>query len=229
MTGAENPQPGQFLTIRVSDGPSPLLRRPFAYSHVDPADKTAGVIYKVRGAATRALSGKLPGDDLDIIGTLGNSFVDPPNGSKAILLAGGIGLGPMLLFARTLRNSGKDYEFVYGCRSEEEIPDLDDLDTIDYRICTDDGSRGFRGTAVDLASASHGPAVLYACGPTAMLKACHDLAVDRKWACWVSLEQTMGCAMGACMGCVVKTVTPAGFARVCQEGPVFESRVIEWT
>ena len=227
--GSATPRPGQFLTVRVSDGPWPLLRRPFAFSHIDLSEGSAGIIYKVRGNASRALSQKRPGEDIDIIGSLGNSFPDPPPDRKSVLLAGGIGLGPMLFFASALREAGRDFLFFYGCQSESEIPVLDDFTILGAELCTDDGSRGFCGTTVDRAAPLQGAMALYGCGPTGMLKACHELAVERHWPCWVSLEQTMGCAMGACMGCVVKTVKAPGYVRVCQDGPIFDSRVIEWS
>ncbi len=99
-------------------------------------------------------------------------------------------------------------------------------------ICTDDGSVGFKGTVIDCLEQLIDPdplkTELYACGPIPMLKAAAGYALGRKMRCWVSMEQIMGCAMGACMGCVIKTVKSPGYARVCLEGPVFDSAEILW-
>ena len=84
-------------------------------------------------------------------------------------------------------------------------------------------------TVLDLAFTLNGMFEVYGCGPTDMLKGCHHFASDREMTCWVSMEQTMGCGMGACMGCVVRTVGTTGYARTCKEGPIFESREIRWT
>ena len=116
------PQPGQFLTLRVSALPYPLLRRPFAFSHFDPVRQTASIVVKKRGNATDILSRKKPGETVDVIGPLGNSFKDPEAGRSALLLAGGIGLGPMLFFASYLEERNQSYSLVFGCRSDNAIP-----------------------------------------------------------------------------------------------------------
>ncbi len=98
---------------------------------------------------------------------------------------------------------------------------------------TDDGSRGFHGTVIDyLLDAGIGtktPALLYGCGPDPMLQALAAFSEERRLSIWVSMEQTMGCAVGACMGCAIPVHGPARFARVCTEGPVFDGREIVWT
>jgi len=134
------------------------------------------------------------------------------------------------------------HTLVFGCRSTDELPACKDLAELGAVFCTDDGSRGFRGTVADYLESGnletekpeqHGePAAqleLYACGPTPMLAAVARLAEQRQTPCWVSMEQTLGCSMGACMGCVIRTTHPSGYARVCTEGPVFSSREIRWT
>ena len=228
-THQENPLPGQFLTIRVTEHPFPLLRRPFAFSQHDQKAKTAGIIYKVRGTATEELSQRREGDRIDVIGPLGTSFPQPPPGRRALVLAGGIGLGPMLFLVRQLKRDGCDAVFLYGCSSKGDIPRLADFGSLGACLCTDDGTHGYHGTVLDLANTLTGAFEVYGCGPTGMLKECHRFAVDRDLSCWVSMEQIMGCAMGACMGCVIRIHRKPGFARVCSEGPIFSSREILWT
>ncbi len=254
---SHQPLPGQFLTIRVSDLPFPLLRRPFAFSRSDAGGQSISIIVKIRGTATDILSRKKPGKTLDIIGPLGNSFKDPDADRRPILVAGGIGLGPMLFYGAGLRQKGIAATFVFGSRTSASIPGCEQFDSLDAVLCTDDGSTGFHGTTADYlesllgagptGTGPTGPGTdstgtgtsstgigtdsfeLYCCGPLPMLRAISLLAHSRKIPCWVSMEQTMGCSMGACMGCVIKTRRDPGFARVCTEGPIFDSRELVWT
>ena len=230
---SHQPLPGQFLTIRVSDLPFPLLRRPFAFSRSDAGGQSISIIVKIRGIATDILSRKRAGETLDIIGPLGNSFKDPDPGRRPILVAGGIGLGPMLFYGSRLRQKGIAATFVFGSRTTDSIPDCEELDSLQAVLCTDDGSTGFHGTTADylesLLENRSGSFELYCCGPLPMLRTISLLASSKKIPCWVSMEQIMGCSMGACMGCVIKTRGEPGFARVCTDGPIFDSRELVWT
>lgn len=231
-TQSPPPLPGQFVSIRISDATAPLLRRPFAFSNVDPKAGTASIIYQTRGAATELLAGKGAGESLDVIGPLGKPFPQPEEKGICVLVAGGIGLGPMLFLAKHLRERRREVLFVYGCASEALVPRSESFRRANAVVCTDDGSVGFHGTNVaylrTLPETRFAGATMYACGPTPMMKACHELAGERGVPCYVSMEQVMACGVGACMGCVVKTTSGSGFARVCKEGPVFDSREIVW-
>ena len=231
-TAVDEPQPGQFVTIRVADTTAPLLRRPFALSDFDPKAGTASIIFQRRGPATELLAGKAVGDELDAIGPLGRPFPSPVGKGACILAAGGIGLGPMLLLAKRLRAQRREVLFVYGCARESMVPHMDSFRRANAVVCTDDGSAGFHGTNVDylrtLSESRFADATMYACGPNPMMKACHELASARGVPCFVSMEQVMACGVGACMGCVIRTKTPSGYARVCTEGPVFESGLVVW-
>jgi dihydroorotate dehydrogenase electron transfer subunit len=225
------PLPGQFLTIRVSGLPFPLLRRPFAFSHCD--GENVSIIVKKRGTATDILSRKSAGETLDVIGPLGNSFGDPDSDRRPVLVAGGIGLGPMLFFATSLHSRGIKSAFIFGSRTAGSIPRCEEFKSLSAVLCTDDGSAGFHGTTVDylrsLSDLEWKRTELYCCGPLPMLKAASLFAQSKKIPCWVSMEQTMGCSMGACMGCVIKVRYEPGYARVCKEGPIFDSRDVVWT
>ncbi len=225
------PLPGQFLTFRIGATSVPLLRRPFAFSAFNRKDCSAGIIYIVRGTATKLLSRMKPGDRLDTIGPLGTPFPELTAEHRAICAAGGIGIGPILYLCSHLRRNGKDPLLVVGARTSEALPETAVFNGISPVYCTDDGSRGFHGTVVDylnkLQPAAGSP--LCCCGPDAMLEACSMLAAEGGLECWVSLEQTMGCAVGACMGCVIRIRGKEQFARVCTEGPVFKSDEVVWT
>jgi dihydroorotate dehydrogenase electron transfer subunit len=227
---AGDPLPGQFCTIRVSESTTPLLRRPFAFSGY--GDNIASIIYQKRGPATEILASRVRGEEIDVIGPLGNTFSSDLQTQKHILVAGGIGLGPMAFWARELRRLKAEVRFIFGCRSAEFVPDLQKLAVDNADICTNDGSTGYKGTTLDflkkLGGELEGMSVMYCCGPTPMLKGCSSFAEERGIPCFVSLEQIMACGVGACMGCVVKVKKEPGYARVCKEGPIFDSRQILW-
>ncbi len=228
----ETPLPGQFLTIRIQDSAIPLLRRPFALSAFKGG--SASIIYQIRGRGTSILSTLPEGSPLDILSPLGNSFSMPEKGETALLVAGGIGLGPILYLARELDRQGRSPLLVFGCRNSSLIPALPALENGRIQFCTDDGSEGYHGTSVGylrtLDASRLNKARLYACGPHPMLKACHDLALTLGIPCETAMEEMMACGVGACMGCAVELDDPVQkYARVCKDGPVFQSRDIKWT
>jgi len=230
---ASVPAPGQFLTVRVGGGTVPLLRRPFAFAGFDAASSSVSVIYQKRGPATELLAAARPGGaGLDVIGPLGAPFVIDTNQQKRIIVAGGVGLGPMLFLASVLKARGVGASFIFGCRNQSFIPSIKKFTDVDPHICTDDGGVGFRGTVADYISANmlsdiNVDATLYACGPLPMLKSVNKIARDRGARCVVSLEAVTACGVGACMGCVVPVVG-GGYARVCREGPVFDGGEVLW-
>lgn len=226
---AGEPLPGQFLTIRVSDSSTPLLRRPFAISNITGED--ASIIYQKRGVSTEILSGKQPGDTIDVIAPLGKPFSLPPKGDRALLVAGGIGLGPILFLSSVLRKRGYESKFIFGCRTKTLIPECESFDLEKPQICTDDGSAGFNGNVREylesikkkIASGT----IIYCCGPGPMLRSCGEFASNEGLRCQVSVEQIMACGVGACMGCAVKVKGGSGYLRACKDGPVFNSTEIE--
>jgi dihydroorotate dehydrogenase electron transfer subunit len=223
------PEPGQFFTIRVSKDFVPLLRRPFAFAGFDESAKIASVIYQKRGRGTEILSEMEPGGKIDIVGPLGNTFPVSDNQGKTIAVAGGIGLGPILFLVSHLKKRGIETEFIFGCRSGSLIPNADSFKNADPKICTDDGTAGFKGNVVQYISANmqpDGKTVLYGCGPEMMLESMSKLAQSTGAKAWVSLEAIMACGVGACMGCAVPATN--GYPRVCKEGPVFDGKDILW-
>ena len=170
---------------------------------------------------------------IEVLSPLGNSFTVPEKGAAPLLVAGGIGLGPILYLARDLDEKGYAPQLVFGCRTKELLPDLPALTNGRIHYCTDDGSAGFKGTAVDFLRSldwdSLTTPALYSCGPMGMLKACHELAEEKGIFSETAMEQMMACGVGACMGCAIEVNGPEKYARVCKEGPVFDSRRIKWT
>jgi dihydroorotate dehydrogenase electron transfer subunit len=227
------PLPGQFLELRCADSTTPLLRRPFAFSAYDRQRKTASFIYEVRGIGTELIAKKRPGDSIDTIAPLGNGFASAEKGTFHILVSGGVGLGPIRFLARSFKDAGEHYLFIHGVREASFIPVMPGMDKLEPVFCTDDGSAGFHGRTTEYLDSQitriQLPARIYACGPLPMLKACHRISETYNLDCVVSMEQIMGCGFGACMGCVIRTTSPQGFSRVCEEGPIFPSREIIWT
>jgi len=230
---ASQPLPGQFCTIRVSEETSPLLRRPFAFSNFDFKNRITSIIYKKCGPATEILAGKTSGDLIDVIGPLGNSFVGFKKGKKNVLVGGGTGFGPIFFWEQYLNTQNSPTLMVLGCRSKAQLPANAVAGSSGSVLCTEDGSAGFKGTVVDylfsLKKDRLDDAVLFCCGPIPMLKACHEFALENGVECYVSIEQVMACGVGACMGCVIKIKGETPYARVCTEGPVFNSAAILWT
>jgi len=232
---ASRPQPGQFLTLRVSPRYDPLLRRPFAFSGVAADASSVSVLYQVRGSATRILSELALESTIDIVGPLGRAFPKPGTAERSLLAAGGMGLGPILFLAQAEMADGtratlgpNEPLFALGFRDAASIPDIElPAGTI---LCTDDGSAGMRGRPLDYISlnAARGGARVYACGPAAMLAAFAELARERSWNASLSAEQWMACGVGACMGCALPRPSGQGFLRACADGPVFERDEIDW-
>ena len=224
-------KPGQFITVRVASSVVPLLRRPFALSRIDRERRSVSFIYQVRGAGTELLSTYGCGVEVDIIGPLGKPFPLPAREHFSLLVAGGIGLGPVLFLEEMLRGKGYESALVFGCRSTSYIPGSL-FESRSVTVCTDDGSSGFSGNVVTyLESIADGlpeTTRIYCCGPEPMLKGCHDFALRYNFPCHVSVEQVMACGVGACMGCAVRLADGTSYARACREGPVFDSKDLAW-
>jgi dihydroorotate dehydrogenase electron transfer subunit len=227
----DGPVPGQFFTVRTSSGPAPLLRRPFAFSAFDEIKSTVRFLYQRRGSATHLLAGMVKGDFLDILAPLGTTFPLEKylvQDKRPLLIAGGVGTGPMLYCASWAEK--KNPLLIIGARDRCLLPFSVIPTGTDTILCTEDGSYGIQGTVLDAADSQKADSfsAVFACGPNRMLKAVHDWSVNKKIDCYVSMEQTMGCAVGACMGCTIPMIGKKPFARVCMEGPVFDSRTINW-
>jgi dihydroorotate dehydrogenase electron transfer subunit len=232
---AREARPGQFVHLRIREGTDPLLRRPFSIHRVDRERGEVQVLYQVVGRGTRLLSRKPTGERLDVLGPLGHGFEASEEGGGVLLVAGGIGIAPLIFLCEDVFR-GHAVTALIGARSRDGVLCHDLLRSWDatVHIATDDGSFGHRGLVTDLLQAqlearreaAMSPMV-YACGPVAMLRivaaACRAYGVS----CQVSLESRMGCGVGACLGCAVKvrSSVPPGYEykRVCKEGPVFDA------
>ncbi len=224
------PEPGQFVSLKTTDTGGYLLKRPFAVSAA--SDRSISMIIQKRGPATKRISLSSENDIINVTGPLGNVFPAPEKDTRPVLVAGGIGLGPVQYLFYELSNKGYCPQVILGYRSSGFLPRLPREIWEQSVICTDDGSHGFKGTTVDYLrqSASDFSFTMYACGPDAMLAGCEEFAAEKGCMIWISVEQIMACGLGACMGCAVKVNDEnSEFVRVCKEGPVFPGGYINWT
>ena len=228
-------RPGQFVMVKVAEGPLPLLRRPLSIH--DAGEAGIELFFKVAGQGTEILSRKKPGDPLDLIGPLGKGFTVSAamKGKRAFCVGGGRGIAPIYFLARELSARGVRTTVFYGGRSLVDIPLHEKLEKAEMEpLCsTDDGSFGFGGLVTELVGlelSKTKPDVLYACGPEAMMKALASLAAKHGVPAEFSLESVMGCGIGACWGCVhrIKNESGDGWTKICEEGPVFPGERILW-
>ncbi|MDD5019813.1 MAG: dihydroorotate dehydrogenase electron transfer subunit [Candidatus Omnitrophica bacterium] len=244
------PQPGQFLHLRIEDSSDPLLRRPLSvHDAVWPSSKTGSrkpvirVLYEVVGKGTSLLSEKRPLTQVDALGPLGNGFDLGKilRAGQVYIVAGGMGVAPLFFLAKTICESqkakGKRQKIVVliGGRNKDHIvreKEFKDLGC-EVHVATEDGSKGFKGRVTELLNsfllkaADSRPPTLCACGPKLMLAAVAGIAQQKGLAAQVSLEEFMGCGLGACLGCVI--LTTRGYRRICHDGPVFDASEVIWT
>jgi dihydroorotate dehydrogenase electron transfer subunit len=220
-------QPGQFIMVGCGEGHDPLLRRPLSIHKVS-EEGHIFLLFAATGRGTRWLSGRHAGDALNLLGPLGRGFSLPPQPSRLLLVAGGRGIAPLLFLAERALSSGHRVTLLLGAASGKQLypPPLLPPE-IDLTVVTEDGSRGEKGKVTDLLPAFLAEAdQVFACGPLAMYQAIAAAEQGRGMPIQVSLEVRMGCGMGVCYGCTIKT--RSGLRQVCQDGPIFELGEILW-
>ena len=217
--------PGQFVHIKVSSSFDPLLRRPISICQINREASQFTVVYRAEGKGTKLLAEKKAGETVDVLGPLGNGFSpeEVERGGKALLIGGGIGIPPLLQLSKELNQKGVKVTHILGLRTatdvfyEEVFMELGE--TI---ITTEDGSKGMKGFVTSVECLDTYDAV-YTCGPTPMLKAVMHKYAGQK--VFISLEERMGCGIGACFACVCKTPDD-GYKKICSDGPVFRAEEV---
>lgn len=229
-------QPGQFIHVKVPHLGESVLRRPFSVFRAD--GDTLSILYKNVGRGTRTLQFLRSGEAINIIGPLGNGFPPPRAGKFPVIVAGGYGMAALYLTASSSPVKGVAF---FGGRAAKDILCVPEFQALGWevRATTEDGSLGTEGRVTDaldpwLASrpADAAEPEFFACGPNGMLKAVAERALARNLTAWVSLDNNMGCGVGACLTCVVKLKADNAqgweWTRSCREGPVFECREVLW-
>lgn len=221
-------RPGRFIQVRVPGAGELLLRRPFAVETLDPAQQRFTMAYVVCGQGSDALSRVAPGAGISVLGPLGNPF-DVKEHQRIWLLGGSVGIAPLHSIAQS--HPDRQYHSFVGFGSAADAYDLSPMEAYgDVTLCTDDGSKGYAGYAVDavMEALDRGeqPDVIFACGPGKMLAALGRALEKRQYPvpCFISMEARMGCGTGLCLVCNCKTKTSDGdwqYQRACVNGPVF--------
>ena len=209
--------PGQFVNIRVQ---GQFLRRPISVCNI--ADGILTIIYKVVGVGTEAMSHLPVGTQLDILTVLGNGYDLTKAGDAPLLVGGGVGIPPMYMLARQLREMGKTVRVILGFNTKDEVFYEEEFRALDcdVTVTTVDGSHGVKGFVTNALDGKQ--SYYYTCGPLPMIKALLQAAGTNGE---VSMEERMGCGFGACMGCTIQTTQ--GPKRVCKEGPVFPAEILQ--
>lgn len=221
--------PGQFVEVRVDNGPNTFLRRPISIHDIDKASNTIKLLVQEIGEGTRLMGALKKGDKCNMVYPLGTGF-SLPDKPRVLLVGGGCGIAPLLYMGRYLKDNGFKPQFLLGARSADGLIALDEFKQLgEVYTTTEDGSEGTKGFVI------HHPVMktstpeidwIYTCGPEVMMKVVAKYANKHDIHCQVSLENSMACGIGACLCCVTDTVE--GHKCTCTEGPVFDSTYLKW-
>lgn len=229
-------RPGQFVNIKTTDSLVPLLRRPMSVHRLIRDGDTAtgfAIVYDVIGPGTRALSTMHKNQRLDVVGPLGNEITVPADTKRAVLVAGGVGVGPIKIVAEELQRRGvRDITVCYGARDADHSIPIEEAAPHGCRVlvCTDDGSVGrkARVTAIveDLIAGGRldEKTYVFSCGPRAMFKALQGVLSPKGIPCEAATEEFMGCGFGVCFGCTLKVWDASGkivYRLCCADGCIF--------
>lgn len=234
----ETAKPGNFIEIRVTEETEPFLRRPISIYNMNKEKGELEFIFQVKGKGTKILAKKEVGDLIDIIGPLGYGTFKYEGEEKKNLaiIGGGIGIFPLYELAKCAKIDGKRIHTYLGFRSKENVILEDEFKEFsdDITITTDDETYGKSGFAIEYLQKDlekNNIDTIYACGPLPMLKAIQKLSIEKQIPCQISLEEKMGCGMGICLGCAVKTASSTQenpqYWHVCKAGPVFNAKDVE--
>ncbi len=227
-------KPGQFLEIQVSDIGEPFLRRPISIYNISKENGIIEFIFQVKGRGTEILAKTEIGKEIDIMGPLGFGTFKVEEYNNVAIIGGGIGTYPLYELTKELK--GKANLNVYlGFRDKSLVTCEKEFEEIGLNklvVTTDDGSYKEKGFAIDFMKKDieeHAVDMIFACGPLPMLKAVRQYAIENNIPCQISLEERMGCGIGACLGCAVKVISgkEPRYGHVCKEGPVFNAQDVE--
>ena len=226
-------RPGQFMSVYTNDA-GKLLPRPISICEIDSKKEALRLVYRVtgKGTGTEQFAGLGAGDPVPVIGPLGNGFpTEKAEGKKVFLIGGGIGVPPILELAKGL--ACKKKQIVVGYRDAHTFLKEEFERNGELYISTEDGSVGTKGNVLDaIREHSLDADIIYACGPTPMLRAIKEYAEENNIVCYISLEERMACGIGACLGCVFQTKERDSHSnvhnrRICKDGPVFLATEVE--
>lgn len=223
---AKKSRPGQIVHIKCGNGTEAYLRRPISICSVDRENGTFDLAIQIRGKGTKILSCLKAGDDIDVMGPLGQGFSLYPRHKKIIAVGGGIGIFPLLQLLKDHPAQNKKAILGFRTRSLIILENEFRQSCNELLIATDDGSYGEKGFVTELLKKEvekELPDMVFICGPTVMMKAGVELLKKHNIPCEVSMEQRMGCGIGACLVCVckIKKDDDWNYTQICKSGPVF--------
>jgi dihydroorotate dehydrogenase electron transfer subunit len=225
---ARSATPGQFVNIKIDRAAFPLWRRPM--SICDAERETVRILFNVVGRGTAVLARTNPGESVDVVGPLGHGFDTERHFDLGVVVAGGLGVAPFSFLTRVLSRKKIPIITFVGARTTEYLV-LEGLKEVS--VATDDGSRGYRGSVVDLLRTQFGKLrgsnpILFTCGPTPMFRSLQKLIGEENIPCQASVETTMACGIGLCQGCPIEMADgPRKYKLACKDGPVFDlSKII---
>lgn len=224
-------RPGQFMSFAVPGDTTQLIRIPLSFASADAEAGTVTTFYAVVGDGTRRLTAMQPGDTSTVLGPGGHGWTIPAGAKRVLVVAGGIGITPIIAAASLAREAGAEVDAVVGALTAAKLCGIDELKALgctDVRVTTDDGTAGTKGfvTAEVGPLLDRGYDAVLTCGPEPMMRAVAAQARGAETRCQVSLERMMTCGFGACNTCNVETVD--GMVGACMHGPVFDARRVVW-
>lgn len=227
---AAQAKPGQFISVYCNDS-GRILPRPISICEIDRERGALRIVYRIAGKGTAEFAGMEPGETLEILGPLGNGFpMEEIRGKRVFLMGGGIGIPPMV---QTAREAEADVTVIAGYRNSDVFLKEELAANGRLVIATEDGSVGTKGNVLDAVRENSLQAdVIFACGPTPMLRAIKAYALEHQMICYLSMEERMACGIGACLACVCKSKEVDHHSnvknkRICKDGPVFLSTEVE--
>jgi len=238
---AQEALPGQFIHIKCSKDNYPLLRRPLSIHRIDKEKGEIFILFQAVGEGTKLLAQRAVGDDLDIVGPIGDGFNIYPESKKIMIIGGGMGVAPLLALCEESIRQCKEVRVLIGALKKELVIGEESIRNLGAKvdIATEDGSYQYKGLVTNLAEeviSEWLPDQIFSCGPKPMLQKIDQLAENKNINCQVSLEERMACGIGACLGCVCKVKTKDKkedkvkyeYKRVCVDGPIFEGSEVVW-
>ncbi len=222
---AQEAKPGQFLHIKTNKGLDPLLRRPVSISRIIKDKGYIYLVYQVLGRGTKEMAALKPGEEIDIMGPIGNGFPVFP-GKKCAVVGGGMGVAPLLELAYNLN----DCDAYLGFRCSTFKLAEYKAACKELYIATEDGSTGSKGYVTEIIKDIDKYEIVYTCGPKLMMKKVKELCESKSVQCFVSIEERMGCGIGACLvcACKIKEGDLWHYKKACTDGPVFEAGEVDF-
>jgi dihydroorotate dehydrogenase electron transfer subunit len=231
---AESVRAGQFVDVlcRIGAAFDPLLRRPYSIYRASPIDSTITILVRPFGRGSAWLVQQRPGAVLDVLGPLGNTFTVGPRTTNLLMVAGGVGAAPLVMLAEEAVAKGLGVTYLMGAADDSGLLPASALpDAVEYLVATDDGSRGHFGFVTDLVpDYLRWADQIFTCGPEPMFRSLRSVVAPHRIggrpSIQVSMERTMACGLGACLGCMVET--RSGLQTSCVHGPVYDFDSVIW-